>query len=459
MKNINREDFKMPNNMTEGRPIRQIVLFAIPVLLGNLFQQLYNVVDSIIVGRYIGVDALAAVGSTGALIFLVFGWIIGMTNGFSIMIAQSYGAGDFKRLRQFAALSFVLCAIMAVVMTIGLLWANGFILRLMQTPEEVFKDTYNYIGIMYAGLAITVFYNMYAGMLRAIGDSRTPLYFLAIASVLHIILDIVFINVFSMGVEGAAYATIVSEFVSLILCVWYTTKKYEIFRMEKEDFAIDGSRIWKLLTMGVPMALQFSVTAIGTMIVQAALNGMGPLIMASYSVAGKIQSLVSQPYVALGATMATYVGQNRGAGKIARVRDGVKQGTILAVSFSILSAAIIFFFGDVLIIGFISEDVQNVTKTAMIYFRTVLWFYPFLSMIFIYRNSLQGLGDGLMPMIGGLLELAARVVVIYFVADRLGYQGICMADPFAWILVSVALIPVYYKRIATIQDYVLHSHR
>lgn len=262
----------MQNDMTKGSPLRLIVLFTLPVLIGNLFQNFYNMVDSVIVGRFLGVNALAAVGATGTIAFLIFGWINGITGGFGIMLAQSFGAGDEKHLRHYTAMSVYLCTAMAVLMAGGLLLANGWILKTMNTPDSIFEDTKSYIGIVYAGIPITIAYNMLASISRSMGDSRTPLIFLVISSVLNIVLDLVFVAVLPMGVEGAAYATVLAQAVSAVACFFYVRKKYEILHLKKEDMKFSWNSAGRLMMMGLPMGLQFSITAIGTMMVQAAVN-------------------------------------------------------------------------------------------------------------------------------------------------------------------------------------------
>lgn len=314
----------MAKNMTEGKPLKLILAFMFPVLCGNLFQNFYNIVDSMIVGRFLGVDALAAVGSTTSLNFLVVGWITGMTSGFGILISQAYGAKDEKRLRHYVAMSTYLCVILAIIMTTGLLLANGWILTTMNTPEKIYADTWKYIAIIYAGLPATILYNMLAAIARSLGDSKTPLVFLVLSSILNIGLDFLLVAVIPLGVSGAAYATVAAQAVSGVLCLVYVWKKYEIVHFGKEERAISLRSILKLLAMGVPMALQFSITAIGTMIVQSSLNLLGSMYIASYSATSKIQNIVMQVYMALGAALATYAGQNYGAGKVDRIQKRIE---------------------------------------------------------------------------------------------------------------------------------------
>lgn len=437
----------MSNDLTTGKPMKLIIGFTIPILIGNIVQQFYYVIDSIIVGQYLGLDTLAAVGSTGSLTFLVIGWIMGMTGGFAIIIAQHFGAEDMKGVRHYVAMSYYLCAVMAVLMTAGLLLANRWILTIMNTPEEIFHDTYHFIAIIYAGITATVAYNILAAVLRALGDSKTPLYFLLLSSVLNIILDYLFIAGFSMGVEGAGYATVISQAFASILCLVYMLKKYPVLKLKKEDTRFCGKSVVKLIGMGVPMGLQFSITAIGAMIVQVALNGLGPVYIAAFTTSGKIQNIITQPLPSLGASLATYVGQNTGAGRIDRVKEGVKSTIIISVVCSLVSMVAVLAFGDSLVKLFGIGDNPIAIEKAKVYFYAVAGFYIPLGLIFVYRNSLQGLGDGLLPMMGGIFELFARWLVVLLLAKPFGYLGICFANPVAWISALIPIIPAYYYRV------------
>jgi len=377
---------------------------------------------------------------------LVIGWVMGMTGGFAIVIAQRFGANDIKGVKHYVAMSGYLSAIMAAIMTVGLVLANRWILTVMNTPKEIFQDTYHFIGIIYLGLTATIAYNMLASILRALGDSRTPLYFLALSSVVNIILDFLFIKGFSMGVEGAGIATVISQALASSLCFIYMLRKYPILRLKKEDAYFSGASVKKLVGMGAPMGLQFSITAIGTMIVQVALNGLGPVYIAAFTACGKIQNIITQPFPSLGASMATFVGQNTGAGRMDRVKEGVRADIILTIICSVFSMVSVLVFGEVLVKLFVTENVDLVVKQANVYFFAVAGFYPALGLIFIYRNALQGLGYGLLPMLGGIFELFARGLVILILAKPFGYLGICMANPVAWVAALIPIIPAYYYR-------------
>lgn len=434
----------MTNDMTKGSPVRLITMFMIPMCLSNIFQQFYNIADSIIAGQFLGVDALAAIGSTGSLIFLVTGWLSGLTSGFAILVAQCFGAGKLDRMRHYVAMSVYLSLAFVAVMTAGLLIANEPILRLMNAPEDLLPDIRYYMAIIYSGLLVTGAYNALAAVLRALGDSRSPLYFLIISAVINVVLDIAFIVVFHMGVEGCGYATVIAQGISAVLCLIYIIRKFEILRLRKEDFHISGSSMCRLLSLGVPMGLQFSITAVGTIVVQGAINVYGAVYMAGFSAAGKIQNIVATVFVSFGATVATYVGQNRGAGRMDRVRQGVRLTQIMILVWSFVMMAVIGLLGRYLILIFVSSSEKEVIEAAMTYFHVAIWAYPFLGSIYLYRNAIQGMGYGLIPMMGGVFELAARVLIVIWVAGKASFAGVCLSDPAAWVAALIPLVLYYF---------------
>lgn len=431
------------SDMTVGSPVKLIIRFMIPMCLGNIFQQFYNIADSIVAGQFIGVEALAAIGSTGSLMFFVTGWLNGLSSGFAILVSQWFGAKQYDRMRHYVAMSVYLSVVFAVLMTVGLSIANVPILRLMNYSEEIMPSVSEYMGIIYAGLIVTAAYNTLAAFLRALGDSKSPLYFLVISAVINVVLDIVFIVNFGMGVEGCAYATVIAQGVSAFLCLIYLVKKYPILHLKREDFRISFQSFGRLLALGIPMGLQFSITAIGTTIVQGAVNVYGEVYMAGFSAAGKLQNLITTVFVAFGATIATYVGQNRGAGKLDRVKTGVRYTQFMILAWSVVTMALVYFCGKYMTWLFISPSETEVVNVSVMYFRTVFWCYPFLGSIFLYRNTLQGMGYGLVPMLGGVFELAARSAIVLLVAGRTSFAGVCLADPAAWIAALIPLVPYY----------------
>lgn len=438
------------NDMTQGKPIKQILLFMVPVLLGNLFQTFYNIVDLLIVGQCLGVEALAAIGMTGSISFLVIGWIMGMTSGFGILIAQAFGAGDNRLLKHYVAISTYICIAFAIGMTTVLLLVNDTMLIAMNTPDEIFADTKGYIAIIYAGLTVTVLYNMLAAIARAFGDSKTPLYFLAFSSVLNIGLDLLFVGVLPFGVKGAGYATVISQTVSAIGCFIYVIRKYPELRFGREEGRLKWITVGKLLGMGIPMGLQFSITAVGTMIVQSSLNLLGPIYIAAYTGCNKMQIIIMQFSIAMGSAIANFVGQNMGASRYDRVKEGVKVTLIATLLFNVISMLIAYFICPHLIVLFAEDTTGELVQLSTQYFHICLCCYIPLGWIFVYRNALQGLGKGFVPMLGGVFELVARSLVVYLLFDKLQFVGIILTEPVAWISALIPLIPFYYWQIGKI---------
>ena len=443
---------ELTKDMTTGNPVKLILLFSIPLLIGNVFQQFYSMVDTIIVGRFIGVDALAAVGSTGSMSFLINGFVVGLTSGFSVLVSQKFGAKDDEGLKKATSSALVLSLVATIIITLVSVLLAKPLLHLMNTPENIIDDAYIYIVIIYAGTIATVVYNIIAGILRALGDSKTPLYFLIIASILNIILDIVFIVNFSMGVSGAAWATIISQGVSGVLCIIYTYKKYKILRLKREDFRVKKSVYSKHLKIGIPMALQFSITALGIMIVQGALNVFGSVAIASYTAASKVLQIVMQPAITFGVTMATYCGQNLGAKNYARIKEGVKNCIQISIITSIIAGLVLVFGGKFFVGLFISNPGADILAYAQECLNYAAAFFIPLGVIFIYRNALQGMGESFVPMMAGAFELIARAVVAFTLPKFIGYTGICLSDPIAWLAAAIPLGLYYYKKIKSIES-------
>lgn len=437
----------MAKDMRTGNPMKMIIAFALPIFVGNLFQQFYNIVDTMIVGKFVGVNALAAVGSTGSIMFCVQGLAMGLTTGFGVVISQAFGARDEKKLRHYIWMSNLLTIGISALATVLLLVINEPILHQMNTPPEIFDGAKTYLTIVFAGFFPMMAYNQLAAILRAVGDSRTPLYFLILSSVLNIVLDLVFVISFHMGVAGVAYATLISQAVSAVLCFIYMLRKYPtIMKAEGEERRLSLRSAGKLMGMGIPMALQFSITALGTMIVQSTLNLLGETAIAAYTAAQKLQNLFGQPYIALGTAMATYCGQNAGAGNFRRIKEGLKKCMMIlmvTVVITFLLARSLSGIGALLFVKSTQTEVIALTKD---YFKIASWFYPFLASIFIFRNALQGIGYGLDAMMGGIFELLARGVLVKIIGTGFGYAGICFCDPAAWIAALIPLIPLYLYR-------------
>lgn len=432
------------SDMTSGSPMKIILWFTLPIFIGNVFQQFYNMADAVIVGKFVGNNALAAVGSTGTIMFLINGFVIGMTAGFTVLTAQKFGAGDERGIRKSVTGAAWLSLIVGLILTAAFMVFMKPLLTLMNTPADIFDDAYAYIMIISGGILAQMLYNLLASILRALGNSRVPLYFLILSAVLNIVLDLVFVIVFQMGAAGAAVATIISQGVSGLLCLVYIGKKVQLLRMTKEDWKPQGMLLSAQLKVGIPMALQYSITAIGTMMVQSSLNILGSTLVAAYTAAGKIEQVVTQAYIAMGTTMATYGAQNMGAGDVPRIRQGFKACTIIGIVYSFIAAAFVMTAGKYMTYLFVSEDVGTIMNSVDIYLKCVGIFFIPLAVVNIYRNGIQGLGYGLLPMTAGIAELIGRGVVAVIAAGQRSYLGVCLASPAAWILAGGLLIVMYY---------------
>ena len=432
------------NDMTVGNPMKIILNFTLPIFLGNVFQQFYNMADAVIVGKFVGNKALAAVGSTGTIMFLIYGFVVGMTAGFTVPTAQKFGAGDMKGMRRTVAGAGILSLIVGAMLTVLFMLFMKPLLTFMNTPSDIFKDAYGYIMVISAGILAQMFYNLLSSILRAIGNSKIPLYFLIISALLNIVLDLLLIIVFHMGARGAAVATIIAQGVSGVLCLLYIIAKIPVLHLKRDDLQVGGYIYGLQLKIGLPMALQYSITAIGFMMVQSSLNILGSTMVAAFTAAGKIEQVVTQAYVAMGTTMATYAAQNMGAGSVRRIREGFKACTMIGVIYSFVAAAFIMTIGKYMTYLFVSEDVELIMNSVDIYLKCIGLFFIPLAIVNIYRNGIQGLGFGLLPMMAGVAELIGRGVVAVIAGNMKSYTGVCLAGPAAWMLAGALLIVMYY---------------
>ncbi|MBS6195719.1 MAG: MATE family efflux transporter [Clostridiales bacterium] len=434
----------MTKSMTTGNPAKLILLFALPLIVGNIFQQFYSMADTIIVGRTIGVNALAAVGCTGSLSFFILGFVMGFTSGLSIITAQRFGAQDEEGVKKSFAVSIMLSGVLTIVMTVISLFAARPLLELLQTPAEIIEDAEAYIQIIFGGIISCVLFNLTSNMMRALGDSRTPLYFLVFACVVNIVLDFVFILVFQMGVAGAGVATVLSQLLSGICCFVFIMKKMPVLWVEKRHFHMEWEEIKRHLNAAVPMAFQMSIIAIGALILQFALNGLGAVSVAAYTASQKIDSIATMPMNSLGAAMATYTAQNYGAGKVERIRKGVFQCIVISVSFSLMMALVNIFAGSKLVTIFVGNEGGEVLSLAQTYLTINGIFYFVLALLFIYRFTLQGLGNALVPTIAGVMELIMRAFGALILVGSWGFAGACASNPLAWIGACIPLGVAYY---------------
>lgn len=434
----------MTKDMTSGSPMKLIIGFSIPLLFGNLFQQFYNLVDTLIVGRFLGVDALAAVGSTGSLNFLIIGFCMGVCNGFAIPLAHKFGAGDYRGLRAFMMNSVYLSVVFAVVMTVATVVFCRPILQLMQTPDDIIDQAYNYIVIIFIGIPVTYLYNLISGIIRSMGDSKTPVIFLTIASVLNIGLDLLFIIVFGMGVSGAALATVISQGVSGVCCLIYSFKKFDILHTNAEERRINVSYMGTLCGMGVPMGLQYSITAIGSVILQSAVNTLGSSAVAAMTAGSKVGMFFCCPFDALGSTMATYGGQNVGAKKPERISQGLKSCSMLGVGYSILAFLVLTLTGRQLALFFVESAQAEVIQNVQLFLFINSIFYIPLAFVNIVRFLIQGMGYSKFAILAGVFEMAARTLVGFAFVPMFGFAAACFASPVAWVFADLFLIPAYF---------------
>lgn len=435
----------MTNDMTKGDPLKLILSFAIPLLIGNFFQQLYNMADTFIVGRFVDVKALAAVGSIGSLSFLVLGFAMGITTGLSIPVSKYFGAKDEERVKKAFAVSVIITVIISLILTIISVVFCYQILELLQTPSDIIQYAYEYIIVIFLGIMITMFYNLFNSIIRALGDSKTPLYFLIIACFINIGLDILFIYNFKLGVFGAAFATIISQFVSVILCLMYIKDRLGILHITKNHFIDIKKDIFDTFKFSLPMGFQFSIIAIGGIILQYTINNLGTTSVAAYTAANKIESIAIFVLASLGVTMSTYTAQNLGAKKYQRIIDGVKVCIKLSLSISIVLAFGLFISSPYLIQLFVGGENQEVINLGASYFRISTPLYPVLALLFIFRNTLQGSGDSLTPTIAGVMELVMRAGIGILLSVPFGFFGISFANPMAWVGAIIPLSFMYYR--------------
>lgn len=433
----------MQKDMTQGSPMRLILGFSIPLLFGLLFQQFYSMVDTIIVGHYLGVDALAAVGATGSVNFLIIGFCMGVCNGFAIPVAQEFGAGNEKNLRKYVTNGVRLAVAFAIVMTIAVVLLCRPILRLMQTPENIIDGSYSYIVIIFLGIPVTYLYNMTSAIIRSLGDSKTPVIFLTMAAILNIGLDLLCIIVFHWGVAGAAIATVASQAVAGICCFLFMRRKFAILQMNRDDWMKDRNFMGKLCGMGLPMGLQYSITAIGSVILQSAVNSIGSDAVATVTAGGKLSMFLMCPFDAMGSTMATYGGQNVGAGQFERIGKGLKSCVLLGAVYSAIALGVVVLFGRSLLLLFLDRGETAILENAQWYVTMNVCFYFALALVNIVRFLIQGMGYSRLAVFAGMFEMVARGLAGFVLVPHFGFTAVGFANPLAWIFADIFLIPAY----------------
>lgn len=434
----------MVKDMTHGSPLKLIIGFAIPMFLGILFQQFYSMVDTMIIGKFLGVTPLAGVGSTSSLNFMVIGFCTGVCSGFAIPVAQMFGARNEQELRRYVTSSAWLCILFSIVLTAIVAAACKPILSLMNTPQDIFPYAYTYILIIFLGIPFTFLYNILAAIIRSLGDSRTPVLFLALSSIINIALDIIFIVVFHMSVEGPALATVISQAISGGICLIYMKKKFIILKMSGDDWKFRKHHMAVLCKMGIPMGLQYSITAIGTLVIQAAVNSLGTAVVAGVTAAQRLNAFISCPVEALGQTMAPYSGQNAGAGKMNRVTRGLVAASVSGFVVSAALFLIVFFFGRNLSLLFLDSSEDIIIDYSYRFLLFCCGGYCLLTLVNTVRFTIQGMGFSGLAITAGVMEMAARTFAGLCLAQWIGFTGICIAHPLAWICADIFLIPAFF---------------
>ena len=442
---------KMTKDMTQGNPISLILKFSIPLILGNLFQQLYNMVDTIIVGRALGLNSLTAVAATTSLNFLIVGFVLGVCSGLAIPVAQRFGAGDYKKMRNYVANAAYVAIAMALVITVVTTGCCHVILRWMKTPESIFSESYAYFWVICLGIPFTFLYNTVSGIIRALGDSRTPFYFLVISTILNIVLDLVFIITLHWGVAGAAWATIIAQALSGFMCLIYMKKKYAILKSTREERKLNFRAIATLLMNGVPMGLQYSITAIGTIMLQSSVNVLDAVYVSAYAAATKVKQLAMAPFDGIANACSTFCSQNLGAGKLDRIRKGVKDGVGIGLAYAIAIAFVLFFAGSKIAWMFVDRSETEVLGAVQQLLSCAAFFYPMLAILNCVRMTLQGLGFGAIAIFAGWLELAARALMALFVIPKFGYIAVCFTDQSAWVVAAVFVVIVFLIEMGSLE--------
>ena len=441
------------NDMTVGKPTAKIVSFALPLIMGYILQQVYLIVDAAIVGRWIGVGALAAVGASSSIMFLIMGFCNGSCAGFSIPIAQSFGAKDYSKMRAYVANALRVATVIAVVLTVITCIFCNRILRVVNTPEDIFHDASVFLFLQFLTIPFTIAFNLLAGFIRALGNSRQPFYFLIAASLLNVLLDVLLILVIGLGVEGAGIATLLSQLFSALLCVVYIRKHLQVLIPMGSERAYQDKMVGRLLNAGIPMGLQFSITGIGIIMLQSANNALGTVYVAAFTASMRVKYLFTCVFENIGVAMATYCGQNVGAWKLQRIITGVLSAIIIMLAYFVFTMLIIYPFADEMMMAFVDNSSASSTaivENAAMFMRIANYFYPVLGLLTILRYSIQGMGYSNLSMLSGVMEMIARCGVSLWIVPMFHFLGVCYGDPVAWVSADLFLIPAFiyvYRRL------------
>ena len=429
--------------MTEGSILKNLIYFAVPILIGNIFQQLYNVADTAIIGNILGDGAFAAVGAAAPVYGLIIGFAGGLTNGFAVIIARFFGANDMRRLKKAVALTYVLSAAIALVLTVTGLAAMHPLMASLQTPDEIIADTESYMGIILLFSAVTIAYNMLAGMMRAVGNTKAPLYFLIVSVLVNIVLDFMFVSGFGMGVAGAAYATVISQAVSVVLCFIYAAKKCGFLVFDRSCLEMNRPLLADLSMTGLSMGLMYAIVSVGSVVLQGAVNSLGTAVITAHTAARKIDDIFMLTLGTIAMASSTFASQNYGAGRLDRVKKGIRYGILLSFGWSAFSVLCAVLFRVPLIAALTGTNDETVIDTASQYIIINISFFFVLGILLVLRSSLQGVGRKLVPVCGSGIELLMKVIAAAVIAPHFGYFGICILEPAIWCVCAVIVVIDY----------------
>ena len=431
-------------DMTVGSPARNILYFALPLVLGYVLQHLYQVVDAAIVGRWVGVEGLAAVGASSSIMFLFLGFCNGACAGFSVPVAQAFGAKEYSLMRQYVANAIRIGIWISVLLTIPICVLCSPILRLVNVPDDIFHQAWIYLMLQFLGIPLAIAYNLLAGFIRSLGNSKEPFYFLLVSSATNIILDLIFVIVFRWGVFGAGFATLISQVVSVSLCYSFIIRQMKMLIPVGEERRYDSDHVTHLLNNGIPMGLQFSITGIGVIMLQSANNALGTMYVAAFTASMRVKYVFTTVFENIGVAMATYCGQNIGARRLDRVKSGLKAATGIMLVYFVFTFAVIFPFADEMMALFVDPSQRQIIDLASQYMRISNYFYPVLGMLTIFRYSIQGLGYSTLSLMSGVMEMLARCAVSIWMVPAMGFMGVCLGDPAAWSAADLFLFPAMY---------------
>ena len=434
----------MITDMTKGNALKLVLLFSLPILVGNIFQQLYQLADIFIVGRLLGENALAAVGASAPIHFMFLIVAFSFTGGLTAVTAQRFGAGDLDGVRRSVTHSIRASFVLSLILTAILVSFLDWFMHILNVPQSIYKDSYNFIMILGLATVLIVAFNLLSGFIRALGDSKTPLYFLILATVMNIILNFVLIKTTNLGVIASATGTVIAIAISVICCLIYIKKKIPILHLKKEDWNYSPSFMREHLNIAIPMSIQFSVLSLSIMIIQSVSNSFGEKVIVGLTIALRLEQLSTQPLLAIGIAIATFAAQNYGAGKIARIRDTIKKTGLVSFAISVIMSAIVFFWGRQIIGSFLNAPDSFAVQVGMSYLAISIMFYFFLGMIFIFKNTLQSMGKPIYPVVSSVVELVIRAFIAIYLTKKMGYEGIFYASPLAWVGGAVVVFIGYY---------------